>query len=141
MSAPLGPVPQGNYVPAKRFGDLVFVSGMTPRENGVLQASGKIGPDDDVSGLKDAVELATRNGLQAAAALLGEGESLVGALSLTVYVNAQDTFTAHSKVADFASALIFETFGSVPSRAAIGVSSLPGNAPVEVSLIMGVASS
>ena len=40
------PVPQGNYIPAKRFGDLIFVSGMTPRENGVLIATGKIAPGD-----------------------------------------------------------------------------------------------
>ena len=28
------PVPQGNYVAAKRHGDLVYTSGMTPRDNG-----------------------------------------------------------------------------------------------------------
>ena len=36
------PVPQGKYVPAKRHGDLVFLSGMTPRRNGVLTMSGKV---------------------------------------------------------------------------------------------------
>ena len=42
MSHASAPVPQGNYVPAKRFGNLVCVSGMTPRENGVLKQVGKI---------------------------------------------------------------------------------------------------
>ena len=25
------PIPQGKYVPANRFGDLIFTAGMTPR--------------------------------------------------------------------------------------------------------------
>ena len=35
-------IPQGKYIPAKRYGNLVFTAGMTPRNNGVLIMEGKI---------------------------------------------------------------------------------------------------
>ena len=132
------PVPQGNYIPAKRFGDLIFVSGMTPRENGVLIATGKIAPGDPLEKHRQVVELATHNALSAARSVLGEGEKLAEAVSLTVYLNTAPDFADHPKCADFASAVLAETFGTVPSRAAVGVNSLPGNAPVEISLVVGV---
>ena len=132
------PVPQGNYIPAKRFGDLVFVSGMTPRENGVLIATGKIAPGDPLENHRTAVELATRNALSAARSVLDDGETLADAISLTVYLNTTPDFADHPKCADFASAVLAETFGAVPSRAAVGVQSLPGDAPVEIALVMAV---
>lgn len=40
MGKEANPIPQGKYVPAVRFGDLVFTAGMTPRNNGVLIKEG-----------------------------------------------------------------------------------------------------
>ena len=59
---------------------------------------------------------------------------------MTVYVNAEDGFTAHAKVADFASDFLNEELGdaSPMARTSIGIASLPGNAPVEISLVCGV---
>lgn len=61
-------------------------------------------------------------------------------LQLTVFLCAEPEFTAHSKVADFASELLIEHLesGCIGSRAAIGVASLPADAPVEVTLIAQV---
>ena len=42
MGKEANPIPQGKYVPAVRFGDLVFTAGMTPRNNGVLIKEGKV---------------------------------------------------------------------------------------------------
>lgn len=49
-------------------------------------------------------------------------------------------FTKHSALADFASALLEARLGArgIGSRAAVGVASLPGNAPVEIQLIAAV---
>ena len=33
MSVPFQPIPQGDYVPARRHGALIFTSGMTPRRD------------------------------------------------------------------------------------------------------------
>ncbi|GAB3802594.1 RidA family protein [Virgibacillus kimchii] len=72
---------------------------------------------------------------------LAAGERLEQILLLNVYVNAEDTFQEHTSLADYASAYLFETLGDagIGSRAALGVASLPGNAPVEIQLVAGVS--
>lgn len=131
------PVPQGDYIPAKRHGDMIFTSGMTPRRNGELMFAGPVRCDTPIEDYRDAVVLACGNALAAARSLLGEGERIAAILSLTVYIAAEPGFTAHSRLADFASQHLRSLLGSegVGSRAAIGVATLPGNAPIEVQLI------
>lgn len=129
------PQPQGQYVPAKRHGDLIFVSGMTSRENGKLLYMGQVELDTPVETYRIAVELAAENALTAAKSQLIAGEQMA-VLSLTVYVNAPVGYTLHSRIADLASRFMEEhTGGAVSSRAAIGVSSLPGDATFEVSIV------
>ncbi len=72
--------------------------------------------------------------LQAAA---GDLDHVARIVMLTVFVNAQDDFTDHSKVADGASDLIGRVFGDRghPARLAVGAGSLPGGAAVEVAMI------
>lgn len=135
------PVPQGKYVPASRFGNFIYTAGMTPRDNGVLIHSGKVLTTEPVLNYKLAVRQAVGNALTAAMNTLLAHERLEQTLSLTVYVNAEETFEAHSSLADFASQYLFEKIGEagIGSRAAIGVSSLPGNAPVEIQLVAVVS--
>jgi len=136
MGKEANPIPQGKYVPAVRFGDLVFTAGMTPRNNGVLIKEGKVLCADAIEDYRDAVRQAARNALTAAKNRLEEGEEIAGILSVTVYVNAEEGFTKQSKIADLASEYFCEELGEagVGSRAAVGVASLPGNAPVEISI-------
>jgi enamine deaminase RidA (YjgF/YER057c/UK114 family) len=139
IDRPAAPPAQGLYVPAKRFGDLVFVSGMTPRVDGKLIQTGHVTSGANPEDYRAAVELATRNALAAAGSVLAEGEELHTPVNLTVYVNAAPDYAEHSRIADFASAVLAASFGGdIPSRAAVGVSSLPGGAPVEVALVLGV---
>lgn len=136
------PIPQGNYVPASRFGNIIYTAGMTPRKNGVLIQSGKVLIAEPVSTYKEAVRQAAANALTAAINTLEEQERLEQILTLTVYVNAEDSFQTHANLADFASEYLFEKLGNkgIGSRAAIGVASLPGNAPVEIQLVAAVSS-
>ena len=131
------PIPQGNYRPAVRFGSLVFTAGMTPRKNGVLLQSGKVTPDQPPEAFREAARQAACNALTAAQNCLEEGESILQILSLTVYVNAAPGFTAHPKVGDLASGWLYDQLGEagVGARAAVGVASLPGDAPVEIQLV------
>ena len=73
----------------------------------------------------------------AAQAWLKEGEEISVILQLNVFLNAEPEFTAHPKIADYASEVLIEHLGpgSIGSRAAVGVTSLPSDAPVEISLI------
>lgn len=131
------PIPQGKYLPAMRHGDLIFTSGMTPRQAGNLLYTGKIKGTDPIEFHKEAVRLAALNALIAAQACLNEGERLTLILQLNVFLNTEENFTAHAKIADYASELLIENLGAncIGSRAAIGVASLPSNAPVEITII------
>lgn len=139
MNAP-APIPQGNYVPAQRFGAIVYTAGMTPRLSGKLILSGKVKADGALEVYLDAVRLAAGNALTAAEGMLADGERIAKIISMTVYVNAEEGFTLHSKLADFASDYLHERLGDagIGSRTAVGVASLPGDAPVEIQIVAGV---
>lgn len=141
MTGPSGrPVPQGDYVPATRHGSLIFTAGMTPRNNGVLMWQGRVGSDALVEDWREPVVLACHNALTAARGVLAEGEYLSAIMSMTVYIAAEDGFTAHSRLADYASSHLAAELGrtGIGSRAAVGVASLPGGAPVEVQIVAAV---
>lgn len=134
------PIPQGQYLPAVRHNDLVYSSGMTPRKDGKLIYLGKIKTTSPVEVYCDAVQLATKNALLAVQACLQKNEKISVILQLTVYLNAEQSFSKHSKVADYASALLLEELGvnSIGSRVAIGVATLPSDALVEIALVSAV---
>ena len=134
------PVPQGAYRPAARHGDLIFSSGMTPRRGGVLVHKGRMRAADPVEAHQDAVVLATLNALTAVQGCLAEGERIAVVVQLTVFLNSEPEFSVHSKVADFASATLIAQLGPdcIGSRAAIGVASLPAEAPVEITIVASV---
>ncbi len=131
------PIPQGLYKPAVRYENLIYTSGMTPRKDGELKYSGKIKATEPIKVYKDAVCLATKNALLSAQACLKKDEKISLVVQLTIYLCATEDFKHHSKIADYASNFLLEKLGlcSVGSRVAVGVSSLPSNAPVEVMLV------
>ena len=102
------PIPQGNYRPAVRYGNLIYTAGMTPRRNGVLIQSGKIRPDRPLDDYREAIIQAASNALTAARNTLREGERIAQILSLTVYLNATPDYTTHAKVGDIASDWLVE---------------------------------
>lgn len=136
-----GPVPQGRYVAAKRHGGFVFTAGMTPRKNGALILSGPVRTATPIETYRKAATLACGNALTAARNVLAEGEDIAAIVSLTVYVAAEVDFTAHSRLADFASEHLYAQLGErgIGARAAVGVATLPGNAPVEVQIVAAVS--
>lgn len=131
------PLPQGDYLPARRHGDLIYTSGMTPRRDGVMLYQGPVRRDVSLADYSAAVVLACQNGLTAVRALVMPDEQIGGILNMTVYIAAEQGFQDHAKLADFASAFLREQLGpqAIGARAAVGVATLPGNAPVEIQLI------
>lgn len=134
------PVPQGDYLPAVRHGNLIWTSGMTPRMDGKLLYVGKILPDKPIQNYKEAVRLATKNAFVAASNCLSKTERINVILQLNVYLNTEVGFVDHAKIADFASEYLKEKLGDqcIGSRVAIGVFTLPSNAPVEISFVANV---
>ncbi|ADD40772.1 RidA family protein [Stackebrandtia nassauensis] len=131
--------PVAAYQPAIRSGAHVYVSGQVPMVDGKLP---EVGPVDTLE-LERAQELAricALNGLAAIDALVGLN-AVVRIVKVTGYVAASDVYTDHPKVINGASELLGEVFGEAGrhARAAVGVSSLPMGAPVEVDMIAEVS--
>ena len=128
-------------MPAVRHGTVLVTAGMTPRVDGALVHAGQVGTDVTTDDARSAAGIAVKNALSAAVAELGDDALLEQVLHLVVYVNAAAGFTQHTAVADGASEQLRELLGDrgAASRAAVGVTSLPGGACVEVVLTCGVA--
>lgn len=134
------PVPQGDYLTAIRHCRTIYTSGMTPRRDGVLIQQGPVRSDAPLSDYSDAVRLACHNALTAVRGNLSPGEAIDAILSMSVFIAAEPGFAAHSRLADIASDFLRTELGDagIGTRAAIGVASLPGNAPVEITLIAAI---
>src|SRR5699024_537000 len=134
------PIPQGKYKPATRYNDIIYTSGMTPRKEGVLIQTGKVTNKKPIIIYKKSGEQATFNALTATKSLLNKNETIEEVILLKVYINTDNNFRDHSNIADFSSDYLYKVTGTpfLGSRVTIGVSSLPGNAPVEIHIISAV---
>ncbi|HXP30379.1 MAG TPA: RidA family protein [Stellaceae bacterium] len=128
---PIG-APMGNYVPAKRAGNLLFLSGRGPGP-----VAGKVG---DTIALEQAYQHARAVGLQLIAVMkqeLGDLDRVKGIVKVLGMVNAVPGFADHPKVINGCSDLFVEVFGEAGrhARSAVGMSSLPSQIPVEIEAI------
>ena len=140
---PVAP-PVAAYVPAVRLGDTVWTSGQLPFVGGKLPATGKVG-----DGLRSAVDAeaaygyARTAGLNALAAIADQAgglDEVVRIVKVVVFVASNPDFTGQPGVANGASELFGEVFGSHHARSAVGVTVLPLDSPVEVEVVAEVRS-
>jgi enamine deaminase RidA (YjgF/YER057c/UK114 family) len=133
--------PWGNYVHAKRVGNLLYLSGKNPPAEGGVVPRGKLGAGMTV---EEGYRHARGVGLMLIAALqealggdLDRVEDIVKVLGM---VNAAPDFEDHPKVVNGCSDLFVEVFGEKGrhARSAVGMSSLPGGIPVEIEIIVAV---
>ena len=129
--------PLGSYKPASVTGSLLFVSGQLPLSGGKPLFEGKVGAD--VSS-EDAALAARQSAINALAVLkkeLGTLDNVKKIVKVTGYVASAPGFTGQAGVINGASDLFFDVFGDEGrhARAAVGVSELPLNAPVEVEIV------
>jgi len=132
---PVSP-PVASYVPVVVAGPLAFVAGQVPMVDGKVVAPGHLGQDVTVA---DAQQAAARAALQAIGAMraeLGSLDRITRIAQVTVYIAATPDFIGHPQVANGASELFVRAFGEAGkhARAAIGMSSLPLGASVEVAV-------
>ena len=132
--------PLASYVPAVRSGSLVFTSGQLPLSGGELGGVGKVGAQVTPERAKELARLCALNGLAAVDALVGI-DSVVRVVKVTGFVASTPDFTGQPAVVNGASELLGEVFGDAGqhARSAVGVASLPLDAPVEVELVVEVA--
>ena len=148
VPAPSGPL--ADYVPFVQTGNTLYVSGQLPLI-GERVITGQLTEADHVEGtpppesqLAEAVEAAricAVNMLAHVKAATGDLDRVRRVVKLTGYVNCDGSFIQQPQVVNGASALMGAVFGDAGrhARAAVGVSSLPRGAVVEVEGIFEIA--
>ena len=142
LTLPPVPTPVAAYVPAVRFSDLVFTSGQLPLVDGQLTAVGQVGTAVSAEEAYACARIAALNGLAAVADATGDLDVIARVVKVVVYVSSAPGFTGQPQVANGASDLLGEIFGGAGqhARSAVGVASLPLDAPVEVELVVAAGS-
>ncbi len=135
ITLPPPATPGGNYTPANRVHNTLYVAGQLPTQDGELISPGKVGAEVTVEEAANAARIATLNALSAVENALDGGLDAVESVTrITVFVNAVPDFDQHSVVANGASDLLVEVLGEAGrhARNAIGMGSLPRGSCVEV---------
>ena len=136
----VGP-PIGNYVHARRVGNLLYLSGKGPQGADGSMPKGKLGAGMSID---EGYRHARQVGLVLIAAIkdaldgdLDRVEAIVKVLGM---VNAAPDFEDHPRVVNGCSDLFVEVFGERGrhARSAVGMSSLPAGIPVEIEVIVAV---
>ncbi len=141
ITLPVAAAPAANYVPFTISGNILYLSGQLPMENGKVAVTGIVGRDVDVAGAQRAAELCAINILaQAKSALNGDLGRIRRILKLNGFVASMPEFTEQHLVINGASNLIADILGDAGkhARAAVGMASLPLNASVEIDAVIEI---
>lgn len=140
IKLPTPPTPAGSYVAVIRTGNLLFISGQIPMENGKLLYTGKVS-DENIETAQKSAKICAINILAQLKRELGDFEKVSRIVRLSGFVNSDPEFYQHPKVINAASDLLFEIFGEKGkhSRIAVGVASLPLNSMTEIDAIIEVS--
>ena len=137
IELPEAPTPAGNYIPAVKTGNLLFISGQIPLENGKVAYTGKVSDDNLETAQKSAKSCAI-NILAQIKREAGSLDKVTKIVRLSGFVNSVPEFTQHPKVINPASDLMFEIFGEKGkhARIALGAGSLPLDSMTEIDAIV-----
>ncbi|MBI5025637.1 MAG: RidA family protein [Nitrospirae bacterium] len=140
IELPSVPKPVGSYVSLLQAGSLLFLSGLLPVIEGTLKYRGRVVSEVSIEEAEDAARIIVINALSIVKAALGDLDRVERCVKLTGYVASDNTFTEQPRVLNAASNLLVDIFGEKGkhTRAAIGVSVLPLNAPLEIEFIFEV---
>jgi enamine deaminase RidA (YjgF/YER057c/UK114 family) len=127
------------YVPAVRTGSLVFTSGQIPTVDGVLGTKGKVGAEVTAEEAKELARICALNALAAVRGLVGL-DQVTRVVKVVGFVASAPDFTGQPAVVNGASELLGQVFGGAGehARSAVGVASLPMDAPVEIELVVEI---
>ena len=132
--------PMGNYVPWKRNGNTIYLSGQGPRRNDGTLHVGKVGKDVTIEQAYEHAKLVGLGLLAAAKEAAGGSLDQVEVLKVLGMVNAVPEFTDQPKVINGCSDLFVAVLGERGrhARSAVGMGSLPNQITVEVEAVMRV---
>lgn len=133
--------PAGNYVPAVKQGDTLWLSGVGSRRADGTTITGKLGADLSIS---EGYEAATRCALNILIRIKDEIvdlDKVVRILKVVGNVNSSPDFIGQAQVVDGASDLFVNLFGQkgIHARTAQGMASLPGNNAVILECVVQIS--
>jgi enamine deaminase RidA (YjgF/YER057c/UK114 family) len=133
------PKPVANYLPYRLAGNILYLAGQGPRENGV-NLSGKLGKDISVDEGYRRARLVGLGLLAAMRDALGSLDRVDYIVKLLGMVNAVPDFNDSPKVINGCSDLFVEVFGDAGrhARSAVGNVMLPNQISVEIEGIVAV---
>jgi enamine deaminase RidA (YjgF/YER057c/UK114 family) len=135
---PPAPVPKGVYTPILQDGKYIYVSGHLPINPDGSLMKGKIGSDMDIEEGKKAARQAGLTILSTLINYLGSLNRIKRVIKVFGMANTTADFEKHPYVINGCSELFASVFGpenGVGVRSAVGMGSLPENAPVEIEAI------
>lgn len=142
ISLPTVTSPVAAFVPTVQTGNLVFVSGHIAKEGGRPWV-GRLGESLTTADGKRAARAVALELIATLQAALGDLSRISRIVKLMVLVNSAASFTEQHLVANGASELLLEVFGSTAgahARSAFGVAQIPLGSCVEIELIAEVKS-
>ena len=141
LTLPTPPKPVAAYIPWRRAGDLLFVSGQVPLALGQLVAKGSVPGQVSVEQAQACARQCILNGLAVVKEAVGSLAKVRQVVRVGVFVCSEAGFYEQPKVANGASELLVEVFGEAGrhARAAVGSIALPLGAPVEVEMTLEIA--
>lgn len=141
ITLPIPPKPAGSYIPVVISGNLAFVSGQIPMQEGKVLYTGKVPSERSIEEAQSAAKMCAINLLAQLKSNLGSLDKITKIVRVSGFVNCTPEFSEQPKIINAASDLFFEIFGEKGkhSRIAVGVSSLPLNSTVEIDMIVEFA--
>ncbi len=131
----------GNFVPAVRTGNLVYLSGHGPSlPEGGFSHVGKVGQDLSIDDGYAAARQTMLNLLTSLKGEVGDLDKVKRVIKLLCMVNATLDFKDSPGVANGASDLLVSLYGDTGrhARSAVGMGMLPGQMAVEIEMIVEV---
>ncbi|MEM9373673.1 MAG: RidA family protein [Planctomycetota bacterium] len=140
ITLPPAPSPVAAYIPVRVHGATAFVSGQLPFENGELRHTGLVPAQTGEDLARGAARICAINALAAAVETIGSIDRIAGVIRIGVFVASEPGYTGQPGIANGASELMAEIFGEAGrhARAAVGVSSLPLDASVEIEFMFAL---
>jgi enamine deaminase RidA (YjgF/YER057c/UK114 family) len=140
ITLPTPPQPIANYVRAVRVGNLLFVSGHGPYNDGKVKISGKVGKELTVDEGYQVARNVGLNCLASVKAAMGNLDKVKRVVKLLGMVHCTEDFKDQPKVINGCSDLLVEIFGEIGkhARSAVGMQALPNAIPVEIEMILEV---
>lgn len=138
FSLPSARPPSANYIPFRKLGSLLYLSGHGPRAADGSYSCGRLLSASDVPRGYAAAQLAALNLLASVRLAVGDLSKVDAVVKVLGMVNAAPAFEHHPKVIDGCSDLLIQAFGESGrhARSAVGMGSLPHGMLVEVEAVL-----